>query len=90
MKHGQIGSLTAAEMAELNRARTAFEPGQKVQSPILNAFGNRVMGAVVSYAAPVAGARAVLEATTATTNELGEAELRATAGTVAGRSPGGK
>lgn len=45
VKHGQIGSLTPAQMEALGRARTAFEPGQKVTSPILNDFGNRIMEA---------------------------------------------
>jgi hypothetical protein len=40
---GQIGHLSAAEQAELVRARGAFEPGQKVNSPILNAFGNHII-----------------------------------------------
>jgi hypothetical protein len=40
---GQIGHLTTAEQAELVRARGAFEPGQKVNSPILNGFGNHII-----------------------------------------------
>jgi len=40
---GQIGHLTAAEQAELVRARTMFEPGAKLNSPILNAFGNHLI-----------------------------------------------
>jgi hypothetical protein len=40
---GQIGHLTAAEQIELVRARGAFEPGQKVASPILNGFGNHII-----------------------------------------------
>jgi hypothetical protein len=40
---GQIGHLTATEQADLVRARAAFEPGQKVNSPILNAFGNHLI-----------------------------------------------
>jgi len=43
---GQIGHLTAAEQAELVRARGAFEPGQKVSSPILNGFGNHIIHAL--------------------------------------------
>jgi len=46
VKHGQTGSLTQPEMEALGRARTAFEPGQKVHSPILNAFGNRIIEVV--------------------------------------------
>lgn len=45
VKHGQIGSLTPAEFEALGRARIAFEPGQKIDSPILNAFGNRIIEA---------------------------------------------
>lgn len=41
--HGQIGGLDAAGMARLNRARSAFEPGQAVDSPILNRFGNAIV-----------------------------------------------
>jgi hypothetical protein len=40
---GQIGHLNAAEQAELVRARGAFEPGTKPNSPILNAFGNHII-----------------------------------------------
>lgn len=40
---GQIGKLTAAEQAELGRARAAFNPGANPQSPILNAFGNHLI-----------------------------------------------
>jgi hypothetical protein len=43
VKPGQIRSLDAAELARLNRARAAFEPGQEVDSPILNDFGDLVM-----------------------------------------------
>jgi hypothetical protein len=43
---GQIGHLTAPEQAELVRARGAFEPGQKVNSPILNGFGNHIMNSL--------------------------------------------
>jgi len=43
---GQIGHLSAAEQAELVRARGAFEPGQKVNSPILNAFGNHIINSL--------------------------------------------
>lgn len=40
---GQIGSLTPAQMEKLNQARSAFEPGRQVESPILNAFGNHII-----------------------------------------------
>ncbi len=43
---GQIGHLTAAEQLELVRARGAFEPGQKVNSPILNGFGNHLINSL--------------------------------------------
>ena len=43
---GQIGHLTAAEQAELVRARGAFEPGQRVNSPILNGFGNHIINSL--------------------------------------------
>lgn len=44
--HGQIGSLDAAGLERLGRARAAFEPGQDVDSPILNGFGNTVIRSV--------------------------------------------
>lgn len=40
---GQIGSLDPAGLDALNRARTAFEPGATVDSPILNAFGDHLI-----------------------------------------------
>lgn len=43
LKPGQIGSLTQEELDRLGRARAAFEPGQKVDNPILNAFGNAII-----------------------------------------------
>jgi hypothetical protein len=45
-KPGQIRSLDAAELARLNRARGAFEPGAGVDSPILNDFGDRILDVV--------------------------------------------
>ncbi|HEY9870463.1 MAG TPA: thrombospondin type 3 repeat-containing protein [Candidatus Obscuribacterales bacterium] len=43
---GQIGSLSESEMARLNKARAALEPGQDVDSPILNEFGNHIIKAL--------------------------------------------
>jgi hypothetical protein len=43
---GQIGRLNAAEQERLGRARAAFQPGQNVDSPILNAFGNHIIKSV--------------------------------------------
>lgn len=43
LKAGQIGSLSPQEIDLLSRARAAFEPGQKVQNPLLNAFGNDIV-----------------------------------------------
>lgn len=40
---GQLGSLTPEEFDRLNFARGAFDPGRNVNSPILNAFGNRII-----------------------------------------------
>ncbi|MBI2996591.1 MAG: hypothetical protein HYY52_07820 [Candidatus Melainabacteria bacterium] len=40
---GQIGSLNKEELKKLMEARTAFEPHQKVNSPILNEFGNKLI-----------------------------------------------
>ena len=40
---GQVGGLSAIEMLRLNRARSAFDPGQEVDSPILNEFGNSII-----------------------------------------------
>jgi hypothetical protein len=43
VKPGQIGSLTPQQMDELNRGRAAFEPGQEIDNPILNEFGNDII-----------------------------------------------
>jgi len=43
---GQIGSLTPDELNRLNAARGAFAPGIAVQSPILNAFGNKIISTI--------------------------------------------
>lgn len=40
---GQLGRLTPEAQERLGRARSAFEPGAKVDSPILNAFGNHMV-----------------------------------------------
>jgi hypothetical protein len=40
---GQIGRLSPAELERLGRARAAVAPGQTVDSPILNAFGNHMV-----------------------------------------------
>ena len=40
---GQIGHLNQAEMQRLGQARAALQPGQNVESPILNAFGNHII-----------------------------------------------
>jgi hypothetical protein len=42
---GQIGRLTPEELGRLGEARAAFEPGRDVDSPILNAFGDRIVEA---------------------------------------------
>lgn len=43
---GQIGNLNAAELERLGRARAALQPGQDVNSPILNAFGNHIVKSI--------------------------------------------
>jgi hypothetical protein len=43
---GQIGGLSPGEQQELNRARLAMEPGQDVNSPILNEIGNHIIETV--------------------------------------------
>ena len=43
VKPGQIGSFDAEQLDALNEARQAFDPGQDIDSPILNAFGNRIV-----------------------------------------------
>ena len=43
---GQVGSLGPEELQRLNRARGAFEPGQQVDNPVLNPFGNKIIGTV--------------------------------------------
>lgn len=42
-QRGQVGALSDAELERLNKARAALEPGQDVDSPILNEFGNHIM-----------------------------------------------
>ena len=42
-EEGQIKSLNKEEMEKLMRARSAFQPGVRVKSPILNAFGNHII-----------------------------------------------
>ena len=46
VKAGQIGSLDPTELRALNKARTAFEPGAGIDSPILNAFGDHLINAL--------------------------------------------
>lgn len=43
---GQIGRLNPAELERLGRARAAMEPGQSVDSPILNSFGNHIIKSI--------------------------------------------
>lgn len=43
LKPGQIGSLKPDQLEALNKARAAFEPGQEVDSPVLNEFGNHII-----------------------------------------------
>jgi len=43
---GQIGSLGEEEMNRLLVARSAFEPGQAVDNPILNDFGNNLVHSI--------------------------------------------
>lgn len=43
---GQIGSLSESEMVRLNKARAALQPGEDVDSPILNEFGNHIIKAL--------------------------------------------
>jgi hypothetical protein len=46
VKSGQIGSLDAEAHKRLDRARTSFEPGGRVDSPILNEFGNHIISTI--------------------------------------------
>jgi hypothetical protein len=43
LKPGQIGSLSHEEIAQLQDARAAFDPGHVVDNPLLNAFGNSLV-----------------------------------------------
>ncbi len=43
---GQLGHMTVAQMAKVNIARLAMQPGQNVDSPILNRFGNHIVETV--------------------------------------------
>lgn len=40
---GQIGRLSQGDLMQLTQARAALQPGSTVNSPILNAFGNRIV-----------------------------------------------
>ncbi|MGA7617464.1 MAG: hypothetical protein WBX15_20050 [Thermoanaerobaculia bacterium] len=40
---GQIRGLDRQELERLNDARAAFQPGIRIDSPILNEFGNRII-----------------------------------------------
>lgn len=62
VKPGQIRSLDAAALERLNRARAAFEPGQEVDSPLLNDFGDHIIREV--------GKRRFLEIRTTDPGEL--------------------
>lgn len=46
LKPGQIGSLNPQQMEALGKARAAFAPGEQVDSPILNAFGDHIIQVV--------------------------------------------
>lgn len=52
----QLGRLTPQEMERVNQARAATEPGQQVNSPILNAFGNSIVEKVGTRAFVAMGA----------------------------------
>jgi|JI8StandDraft_1071087.scaffolds.fasta_scaffold25823_3 hypothetical protein len=45
-EHGQIGALDKDQLVRLNKARAALLPGQVVDSPILNQFGNEIIKAL--------------------------------------------
>lgn len=51
---------------------------------LVDQYGNAVSGATVTFTAPTTGATALLSAPTATTNSSGDAQVTATAGTLAG------
>ena len=40
---GQVGGLDSVQMEQLKEARRAQQPGMSVNSPILNAFGNKLV-----------------------------------------------
>lgn len=44
VKHGQIGSLSQNEQQALSRSRGMLEPGPLVDNPILNPFGDYLVG----------------------------------------------
>jgi hypothetical protein len=43
LRRGQIGSLTAEEKVLYDQEQDAFDPGQDVDSPILNEFGDHIV-----------------------------------------------
>lgn len=44
VKHGQIGSLGQGDVQALARSRSMLDPGSLVDSPILNTFGDYLVG----------------------------------------------
>lgn len=46
MNPGQIDSLSPLQFKELNRARTSFDPGGNINSPILNDFGDHIINVI--------------------------------------------
>lgn len=45
-EEGQISKLTPEELKHLSKARAALEPGQDVDSPILNRYGNEIIKSI--------------------------------------------
>jgi hypothetical protein len=40
---GQMGSLKEVDLEQVNKARSAMQPGVDVESPIMNEFGNHII-----------------------------------------------
>ncbi len=71
--------------ASTPQAATVLQPyANPLQVTVLDAFGNQVPGATVTFAAPAAGATATLDAASVTTDAQGRALVHATASAVAG------
>jgi hypothetical protein len=82
---GVPARLIAKGVAARQSAKVGTRFGQPLLVTLLDAQGNRVPGATVSFGAPASGASAVLSQATAVTGAEGEATVTVQANSTAGR-----